>query len=56
MSAFLFTRRGCMGVLTVAFWAVPFVAVLAHSLTFARERSLAEETAPATPARQAQVA
>ena len=56
MSAFLFTRRGCMGVLTVAFWAVPFVAVQAQPLTFERAQSLAEQTAPENLARQAQVA
>jgi cobalt-zinc-cadmium efflux system outer membrane protein len=56
MSAFLFTRRGCMGVLAVAFWAVPFVAVQAQPLTFERAQSLAEQTAPENLARQAQVA
>ncbi|WP_137973112.1 TolC family protein [Pseudomonas sp. F(2018)] len=56
MSAFLFTRRGYMGVLAAAFWTAPFVAAHAQPLTFERAQALAEQTAPENLARQAQVA
>lgn len=56
MSAFLFTRRGYVGVLAAAFWTAPFVAAHAQPLTFERAEALAEQTAPENLARQAQVA
>lgn len=56
MSAFLFARRGCMGVLAVAFWAAPWLAAQAQPLTFERAQALAEQSAPENLARQAQLA
>lgn len=56
MSAFLFARRGCMGVLAAAFWAAPWLAAQAQPLTFERAQALAERSAPENLARQAQLA
>lgn len=56
MSAFLFARRGCMGVLAAAFWAAPWVGAQAQPLTFERAQALAEQSAPENLAQQAQVA
>ncbi len=56
MPAFLFPRRGYLGVLAAAFWAVPWVAAQAQPLTFERAQALAEQRAPENLARQAQVA
>ena len=56
MSAFLFPRRGYLGVLAAAFWAAPWLAAQAQPLTFERAQALAEQSAPENLARQAQVA
>ncbi len=56
MSAFLFARRGCMGVLAAAFWAAPWGVAQAQPLTFERAQALAEQSAPENLAQQAQVA
>tara|TARA_R110000796_G_scaffold123195_1_gene237529 strand:+ start:5643 stop:6905 length:1263 start_codon:yes stop_codon:yes gene_type:complete len=56
MPAFLFTRRGYLGVLAAAFWAAPWLAAQAQPLTFERAQALAEQSAPENLARQAQVA
>ena len=56
MSAFLFPRRGFLGVLAAAFWAAPWLAAQAQPLTFERAQALAEQSAPENLARQAQVA
>ncbi|MCT1346565.1 TolC family protein [Pseudomonas aeruginosa] len=56
MPAFLFPRRGYLGVLAAAFCAVPWVAAQAQPLTFERAQALAEQRAPENLARQAQVA
>lgn len=56
MPAFLFPRRGYLGVLAAAFWAVPWVAAQAQPLTFERAQALAEQRAPENLARKAQVA
>ncbi|WP_068827068.1 TolC family protein [Pseudomonas sp. BMS12] len=56
MPAFLFPRRGYLGVLAAAFLAVPWVAAQAQPLTFERAQALAEQRAPENLARQAQVA
>ena len=55
MSAFLFPRRGFLGVLAAAFWAAPWLAAQAQPLTFERAQALAEQSAPENLARQAQV-
>ena len=55
MSAFLFPRRGYLGVLAAAFWAAPWLAAQAQPLTFERAQALAEQSAPENLARQAQV-
>lgn len=56
MSAFLFARRGCIGVLAAAFWVAPWVVAQAQPLTFERAQALAEQSAPENLARLAQVA
>lgn len=56
MSAFLFTRRGYLGVFAAAFSVVPWVAAQAQPLTFERAQALAEQSAPENLARKAQVA
>ena len=56
MSAVLFARRGCIGVLAAAFWVAPWVVAQAQPLTFERAQALAEQSAPENLARLAQVA
>jgi outer membrane protein, heavy metal efflux system len=56
MSAFLFARRSCIGVLAAACWSAPWLAAQAQPLTFERAQALAEQSAPENLARQAQVA